>query len=70
MANANIDALYVGSLKIKKYHNSFSRNFTFYKWCVTKVAHCMMLSGHKLINMVASIREIMDTSNSCIFFIT
>ena len=40
MANANIDALYVGSLR-KKYHISFPRNFTFYKWCVTKVAHCI-----------------------------
>ena len=40
MASANIDALYVGSLKIKIYI-SFPRNFTFYKWCVTKVAHCM-----------------------------
>ena len=40
MANANIDALYVGSLKIKISH-FFLRNFTFYKWCVTKVAHCM-----------------------------
>ena len=42
MANSNIDALYVGSLRIK-YHISFLSNFTFYKWCVTKVAHCMPL---------------------------
>ena len=39
MANANIDALYVGSLRIK-YYISITSNFTFYKWCVTKVAHC------------------------------
>ena len=39
MANANIDALYAGSLRIK---NSvfFPGNATFYKWCETKVAHC------------------------------
>ena len=47
MANANIDALYVGSLKNKKYYISFSRNFTFYKWCVTKVAHCKMIVVEK-----------------------
>ena len=39
MANANIDALYVGNLRIKISH-FFPSNFTFYKWCVTKVAHC------------------------------
>ena len=39
MAHANIDALYVGSLRIKIIH-FFPSNFTFYKWCVTKVAHC------------------------------
>ena len=39
MANANIDALYVGSLRIKL-TNFFPSNFTFDKWCVTKVAHC------------------------------
>ena len=41
MANANKDALYVGSLKIKMSH-LFPRNFTSYKWCVTKVAHCIV----------------------------
>ena len=41
MGNANINALYAGSLRIKKYHFSFLSNFTFYKWCVSKVAHCM-----------------------------
>ena len=41
MANANIDAGYVGSLRIK-ISLFFSSNFTFYKWCVTKVAHCMV----------------------------
>ena len=25
-----------------KYHISFPSNFTFYKWCVTKVAHCTL----------------------------
>ena len=25
----------------KKYPVSFFKNFTFYKWCVTKVAHCI-----------------------------
>ena len=36
-----MNALYTGSLRIKK---SFSilRNLTFYKWCGTKVAHCIM----------------------------
>ena len=24
-----------------KYHISVPRNFTFYMWCVTKVAHCI-----------------------------
>ena len=24
-----------------KHHISFPSNFTFYKWCVTKVAHCI-----------------------------
>ena len=40
MANANIDALYVGSFRIKN-HISFPSNFIFNKWCVTKVTHCM-----------------------------
>ena len=40
MANANINALYAGTLRIK-YHISFLRYLTFYKWCVTKVAHCI-----------------------------
>ena len=39
MANANTDAFYVGSLKIKISH-FFSEKFTFYKWCVTKLALC------------------------------
>ena len=38
---ADADVLYSGSLRIKKYHISFPSNFKFYKWCVTKVAHCM-----------------------------
>ena len=42
MANATIDALYAGSLRLK-YPVSFLNNFTFYKWCVTKVAHCMRI---------------------------
>ena len=41
MANATIDALYAGSLKLKISYISFLNNFTFYKWCVTKVAHCI-----------------------------
>ena len=40
MANANIDALYAGSLRITISY-FFPRNVTFYKWCVTKVAHCI-----------------------------
>ena len=40
MANANIDAFYVGSLKIKISH-FFSENFYILNWCVTKVAHCI-----------------------------
>ena len=47
MANANIDALYAGSLEINVAY-VFPSNFTFYKWCVTKVAHCMIRS-HSLI---------------------
>ena len=39
MANSKIDTLYAGSLRIK-IHVSFPSNITFYKWCVTKVAHC------------------------------
>ena len=42
MANANIDALYVGSLKIKI---SYFFSEKFYKWCVTKVAHCIYYSN-------------------------
>ena len=40
MANANIDARYAGSLGINVAY-VLSSNFTFYKWCVTKVAHCI-----------------------------
>ena len=40
MANAIIVALYAGSLRLK-YPISFPSNFTFYKWCVTKIAHCI-----------------------------
>ena len=39
MANATIDALYAGSLRLKC-PISFLNIFTFYKWCITKVAHC------------------------------
>ena len=42
MANATIDALYAGSLSFK-YPISSLNNMTFYKWCVTKVAHCKLL---------------------------
>ena len=45
MANATIDALYADSLRLKKYHISYLNNFTFYKWCVTKVAHCIYLTN-------------------------
>ena len=38
MGNANIDALYAGSLRLKISY-FFSKKF--YKWCVTKVAHCI-----------------------------
>ena len=44
MANANIDALYAGSLRIKIASVLF-KYFTFYKWCVTKVAHCTLVKG-------------------------
>ena len=43
MANADIDALHAGSLRITVAY-VFPRKFTFYKWCVTKVAHCINLS--------------------------
>ena len=39
MNSVNIDALYVGSLRIKILHVLLS-NCTFYKRCVTKVVHC------------------------------
>ena len=42
MANANIDALNAGSLRITVAY-VFLSNFTFYKWCVTKVAHCSLI---------------------------
>ena len=44
MANATIDALYAGSLGLKISY-VFLNNFTFYKWCVTKVAHCNLKSS-------------------------
>ena len=40
MANATIDALYAGSLRLKISY-FFLNNFTFYKWYLTKVAHCI-----------------------------
>ena len=40
MVNANIDALYAGSVRIKVRY-FFSEKF--HKWCVTKVAHCILL---------------------------
>ena len=43
MANANIDALYTGSLRIKISYLFFWVIFTFNKWCVTKVAHCIFM---------------------------
>ena len=42
LAHANIDALYAGSLRLK-ISFLFPSNFTFYKWCVTKKAHCIPL---------------------------
>ena len=44
MANATIDALNAGSLRFKIIYFFFLKNFTFYKWCVTKVAHCIFFS--------------------------
>ena len=43
MANATIDVLYTGSLRLKISCIFFFIYFTFYKWCVTKVAHCRPL---------------------------
>ena len=48
MANANIDVLYAGSLRITVAY-VFPSNFTFNKWCVTKVAHCINLSIYECI---------------------
>ena len=31
----------------KEYHISFPSNFTLYKWCVTKVAHCIFISMNR-----------------------
>ena len=42
MANANIDALYAGSLRLKIAY-FVSELFYFYEWCVTKVAHCRLI---------------------------
>ena len=47
MTNANI----AGSLKIKNIL-FFSSNFTFYKWCVTKVAHCIYIFCVLTINRI------------------
>ena len=41
MANVNIDVLYAGSLGIQ-ISFFFLNNFTFYKWCITKVVHCSL----------------------------
>ena len=51
MANATIDALYAGSLRLK-IPISFLNNFTFYKWCVTKVAHCKGLASELGVIMI------------------
>ena len=45
MANTTTDALYAGSLRLKN-PIYFFNNFTFYKWCVTKVAHCSASRGY------------------------
>ena len=37
MANAQINALYAGSLRLKS-------AYFFSEWCVTKVAHCITLT--------------------------
>ena len=59
MANANIDALYAGSLRINVAY-VFLSNFTFYKWCVTKVAHCTDLVCEKSIIRCQDIAENAD----------
>ena len=41
MANANIVVLYAGSLRINVAY-VFSEKLTFYRWCITKVAHCKL----------------------------
>ena len=51
MANANIDALHAGSLKIK-ISFFFPKKITFYKWCVTKVAHCIDLDFFKHLELI------------------
>ena len=47
MAITNIDALYADSLRIKIAY-FVSELFYIYKWCVTKVAHCMFETGIKV----------------------
>ena len=47
MANANIDALYNGSFRIKIAY-FLSEQFSFYKWCITKVAHCILVVNRKV----------------------
>ena len=42
MAIANINAFYAGSLRIKIAY-FVSELFYIYKWCVTKVAHCIFI---------------------------
>ena len=41
MVNANINALFAGSLRIKIWY-FISEKSPFYRWCVTKVAHCIV----------------------------
>ena len=43
VSDANIVALYASSLRIKKAYFVLEL-FYFYKWCVTKVAHCIWLN--------------------------
>ena len=46
MNYARMNPLYTGSLRTKKNHISILRNLTFYKWCGTKVAHCIYIDTY------------------------
>ena len=59
MNQAHMDALYTGSLRIKISYFYPEKSNTFYKWCETKVAHCIpftlkiLISYHLNLNFLS-----------------